>query len=146
MLWRTRTSWRSNMVVQLVSAWVSWLSSTMLPLSCHWYLNSYHWNIIALYHFFLIGLLFINFELYWIANSYICISCFTGWLNLYSPGGAMKPTTDGRWAHLACAIWIPGLFYSLEFSIIEKYRIYVDWTFCRNMFIWYQEDGAYWRS
>lgn len=20
----------------------------------------------------------------------------------------MKPTTDGRWAHLACAIWIPG--------------------------------------
>ena len=24
-------------------------------------------------------------------------------------GGAMKPTTDGRWAHLACAIWIPGI-------------------------------------
>lgn len=24
-------------------------------------------------------------------------------------GGAMKPTTDGRWAHLACAIWIPGM-------------------------------------
>lgn len=23
----------------------------------------------------------------------------------------MKPTTDGRWAHLACAIWIPGLFH-----------------------------------
>lgn len=23
-------------------------------------------------------------------------------------GGAMKPTTDGRWAHLACAMWIPG--------------------------------------
>ncbi|KAK4742943.1 hypothetical protein SAY87_000944 [Trapa incisa] len=22
-------------------------------------------------------------------------------------GGAMKPTTDGRWAHLACAMWIP---------------------------------------
>ncbi|XP_073053542.1 histone-lysine N-methyltransferase ATX2-like [Primulina eburnea] len=22
-------------------------------------------------------------------------------------GGAMKPTTDGEWAHLACAIWIP---------------------------------------
>lgn len=22
-------------------------------------------------------------------------------------GGAMKPTTDGRWAHLACAVWIP---------------------------------------
>ncbi|KAL0897204.1 hypothetical protein Bca101_081165 [Brassica carinata] len=22
-------------------------------------------------------------------------------------GGVMKPTTDGRWAHLACAIWIP---------------------------------------
>lgn len=20
----------------------------------------------------------------------------------------MKPTTDGRWAHLACAMWIPG--------------------------------------
>ncbi|KAI4334802.1 hypothetical protein L6164_013511 [Bauhinia variegata] len=22
-------------------------------------------------------------------------------------GGAMKPTTDGQWAHLACAMWIP---------------------------------------
>ncbi|KAM0944167.1 putative [histone H3]-lysine(4) N-trimethyltransferase [Dioscorea sansibarensis] len=22
-------------------------------------------------------------------------------------GGVMKPTTDGRWAHLACAMWIP---------------------------------------
>lgn len=22
-------------------------------------------------------------------------------------GGAMKPTTEGKWAHLACAIWIP---------------------------------------
>ncbi|XP_043715502.1 histone-lysine N-methyltransferase ATX2-like [Telopea speciosissima] len=22
-------------------------------------------------------------------------------------GGALKPTTDGRWAHLACAMWIP---------------------------------------
>ena len=22
----------------------------------------------------------------------------------------MKPTTDGRWAHLACAMWIPGSF------------------------------------
>jgi hypothetical protein len=28
-------------------------------------------------------------------------------------GGAMKPTTDGRWAHLACAIWIPGIRTSL---------------------------------
>ena len=24
-------------------------------------------------------------------------------------GGAIKPTTDGRWAHLTCAMWIPGL-------------------------------------
>lgn len=23
-------------------------------------------------------------------------------------GGAIKPTTDGRWAHLTCAMWIPG--------------------------------------
>lgn len=30
-------------------------------------------------------------------------------------GGAMKPTTDGRWAHLACAIWIPGIITSLIF-------------------------------
>ena len=25
-------------------------------------------------------------------------------------GGALKPTTDGRWAHLFCAQWIPELF------------------------------------
>lgn len=25
----------------------------------------------------------------------------------------MKPTTDGRWAHLACAIWIPGWILSV---------------------------------
>ena len=31
----------------------------------------------------------------------------------HSLGGAMKPTTDGRWAHLACAIWIPGIITSL---------------------------------
>jgi len=30
-------------------------------------------------------------------------------------GGAMKPTTDGHWAHLACAIWIPGLFLYLSY-------------------------------
>lgn len=23
-------------------------------------------------------------------------------------GGALKITTDGRWAHLTCAMWIPG--------------------------------------
>lgn len=26
----------------------------------------------------------------------------------------MKPTTDGRWAHLACAIWIPGFYGFLQ--------------------------------
>lgn len=34
-------------------------------------------------------------------------------------GGAMKPTTDGRWAHLACAMWIPGLFvYDFIYSFL----------------------------
>jgi len=28
------------------------------------------------------------------------------------PGGALKPTVDGRWAHLFCAQWIPELFIS----------------------------------
>lgn len=37
-------------------------------------------------------------------------------------GGAMKPTTDGRWAHLACAMWIPGLFvydFMYSFSLLS---------------------------
>lgn len=34
----------------------------------------------------------------------------------------MKQTTDGRWAHLACAIWIPGykkfkIFYVLHLRV-----------------------------
>jgi len=32
-------------------------------------------------------------------------------------GGAMKPTTDGRWAHLACAIWIPGSILTICCSV-----------------------------
>lgn len=37
----------------------------------------------------------------------------------FLPGGAMKPTTDGRWAHLACAMWIPGLFvYDFIYSFL----------------------------
>lgn len=32
----------------------------------------------------------------------------------------MKRTTDGRWAHLACAIWIPGFFLSFPIN-------YSDW-------------------
>lgn len=34
-------------------------------------------------------------------------------------GGAMKPTVDGRWAHLACAIWIPGISYACWFLPIN---------------------------
>ncbi|PSS23999.1 Histone-lysine N-methyltransferase [Actinidia chinensis var. chinensis] len=45
---------------------------------------------------------------------WLCNLCHPGAPDLPPPcclcpviGGAMKPTTDGRWAHLACAIWIP---------------------------------------
>ena len=30
----------------------------------------------------------------------------------------MKPTTDGRWAHLACAIWIPGPLLTFYYIIL----------------------------
>ncbi|KAL3621828.1 hypothetical protein CASFOL_034314 [Castilleja foliolosa] len=33
----------------------------------------------------------------------------------------MKPTTDGRWAHLTCAIWIPDvklLNKQLEYDVL----------------------------
>lgn len=33
----------------------------------------------------------------------------------------MKPTTDGRWAHLACAIWIPGYYYFFFFTLLTCY-------------------------
>ncbi|GKF87925.1 histone-lysine N-methyltransferase ATX2-like protein, partial [Tanacetum coccineum] len=33
-------------------------------------------------------------------------------------GGAMKPTTDGRWAHLACAMWIPGSSLVFKFLVL----------------------------
>ncbi|EPS65692.1 hypothetical protein M569_09086, partial [Genlisea aurea] len=29
-----------------------------------------------------------------------------------APGGASKPTTDGRWAHLVCSIYVPEVFFS----------------------------------
>ncbi|KAI3814266.1 hypothetical protein L1987_19016 [Smallanthus sonchifolius] len=45
---------------------------------------------------------------------WLCNLCRPGAPELSPPcclcpviGGALKPTTDGRWAHLACAMWIP---------------------------------------
>lgn len=45
---------------------------------------------------------------------WLCNLCRPGAPNCPPPcclcpviGGAMKPTTEGKWAHLACAIWIP---------------------------------------
>lgn len=32
-------------------------------------------------------------------------------------GGAMKPTTNGQWAHLTCAMWIPGVRSFQKISI-----------------------------
>lgn len=41
----------------------------------------------------------------------------------------MKPTTDGRWAHLACAIWIPGYYCFSFFTLLTCYfRRWVNFT------------------
>lgn len=32
----------------------------------------------------------------------------------------MKPTTDGRWAHLSCAMWIPGMCFLQCFFAISS--------------------------
>lgn len=54
----------------------------------------------------------------------------------------MKPTTDGRWAHLACAIWIPGFSLHILSSIIYLFisiTVYYDLIiylfFFRNLLI-----------
>ncbi|KAL3623078.1 hypothetical protein CASFOL_031894 [Castilleja foliolosa] len=43
-------------------------------------------------------------------------------------GGSMKPTTDGRWAHLTCAIWIPDVKLLNKqlgklWSFLQKYDV-----------------------
>ena len=45
---------------------------------------------------------------------WLCAVCAVGGTGLRPPcalcpceGGAMKPTTCGQWAHVACALWVP---------------------------------------
>lgn len=70
----------------------------------------------------------------------------------------MKPTTDGRWAHLACAIWIPGSILTICYIFCMCLLSTTDlggFTFIiqdvavtlvilsRNMLIGCQEDGTH---
>lgn len=48
-----------------------------------------------------------------------------GYLMEFLLGGAMKPTTHGQWAHLACAMWIPSLFvYDFIHSFLPSLVIF----------------------
>lgn len=59
------------------------------------------------------------------------------------PGGALKPTTDGRWVHLVCAQWVPGAII-LNPTLLEPIDVYgVDpGRFKLKCYLCRQEFGA----
>jgi hypothetical protein len=81
-LWRTRTIRWSTLAMQPVPTWGTSRVPSLLSMSSHRYI----WLCCTPY------------------KAGLCTYVIQSLL-----GGAMKPTTDGRWAHLACAIWIPGI-------------------------------------
>lgn len=36
-----------------------------------------------------------------------------------NPEGAFKPTTDGQWAHIVCALWVPGCSFA-DVNVMDK--------------------------
>lgn len=85
----------------------------------------------------------------------LCRSMFIWIYQLFHyEGGAMKQTTDGRWAHLACAIWLPGFPFadyigltcwsnSIQ-NILTKAVFYAQSLIFRNLLSKCQENGTHW--
>lgn len=75
-------------------------------------------------------------------NEWLCDKCAAGCSGAScalcpSTTGAMKRTTDWKWAHLSCAMWIPEVFFRqpdgrdpIDYLQIPAHRWNLACTFC----------------